>query len=175
LLPTFVELGGGKPPADIDGRSFARVLTGGARRHRDEIYASHTADNNGQMNCYPMRCVRNARFKYIRNLRTDLVYSTHIDRGVARDGRQYWDSWVARAKSDPKAAEVVRRYHRRPAEELYDIVADPHEATNLAGRPEHARTLADLGAKVTAWMRGMGDEGETWGTPRLLSSVELPV
>jgi len=169
ILPTFCELAGAKPPEGIDGRSFAAVLRGRANKHRTEIYASHTADNNGQMNCYPMRCVRDARFKYIRNLRPDLVYTTHIDRGVARDGRLYWDEWKARAQSDPRAAEVIRRYHQRPAEELYDLRSDPHETRNLAADPRHGRILGSMRAKLDAWMKSMNDPGETWGTPRLIS------
>lgn len=173
ILPTFMELAGGEPPAGIDGRSFAGVLRGRTAKHRSEVFAQHTADDNGHMNCYPMRAVRTARFKYILNLRPDLAFRTHIDRGNDADGKAYWDSWVERAKSDPQAREIVRRYHQRPAEELYDTVADPHETRNLAGRPEHGNTLAQLRGKVRAWMDGMGDRGEVFGVPRPLAGENL--
>ena len=175
ILPTFIELAGGKPPADIDGRSFANVLEGRSGKHRAEIFAAHTADDNSHMNCYPMRAVRTGRFKYILNLHPELAYRTHIDRGGARDGESVWRSWIERSKTDPKALAILRRYHKRPEEELYDVIADPHETTNLAGKPEHARTLKELRAKVRAWMDGMSDKGEVFGVPRPLGKENLPI
>jgi arylsulfatase A-like enzyme len=175
VLPTFLELAGAKPPEDIDGRSFAAVLRGRTRRHRDEIFAQHTADDNGHMNCYPMRAVRTERFKYIRNLRPDLAFRTHFDRGKDVDGKTVWDSWVERAKTDPQARAIVRRYHQRPAEELYDLAADPHETRNLAADPAHAKTLDDLRGRVTKWLDSMGDTGELFGVPRPLAQENLPL
>ena len=172
ILPTFLEAAGGKPPSAIDGLSFLRILTGQARRHRNEIFASHTADDNGKMNCYPMRAIHDGRYKYIRNLKPEFAYHTHIDRGVERDGRSLWDSWLAAARTDAKAAAVVRRYHQRPPEELYDTVADPHETANLAERPEHATRLLALRKRVDQWMKGMNDPGEVFGTPRRLDDVK---
>jgi hypothetical protein len=42
----------------------------------------------------------------------------------------------------------------RPAEELYDVIADPNETKNLANNPRYAKTLAELRAKLKQW----GDE-----------------
>jgi arylsulfatase A-like enzyme len=167
LLPTFIELAGGLPPTDLDGRSFAGVLRGATDRHRDEVFLTHTGD--GRWNVYPMRGVRTAEWKYIRNLHPEYYYSTHIDLAGADDGATYFRSWEARAKTDPKAAAMVQRYHERPAEELYDLRADPQEQTNLATRPEHAARLAELRQRVEAWMRAAGDEGLTHAVPRLLT------
>ncbi|MBL8228828.1 MAG: sulfatase [Bryobacterales bacterium] len=168
FLPSFMEAAGGRPPSDIDGKSFLGVLTGSAKTHRKEIFASHTADNNGQMNCYPMRAVRDGRYKYIRNLRPDLAYHTHIDRGVARDGREYWESWRSLAKTDPGTASLVRRYHQRPAEELYDLREDPHELRNAATQASSKTVLDRMRASLDRWMKGMNDEGELFGPPRPL-------
>ena len=41
--------------------------------------------------------------------------------------------------------------------ELYDLAADPDETTNLAGRPEHARTQVDLKARLERLRREIGD------------------
>jgi uncharacterized sulfatase len=43
--------------------------------------------------------------------------------------------------------------------ELYDLTADPHELTNLAGRPEHAEAEARLRLATLDWWRAAG------GTP----------
>ena len=159
ILPTFIELAGGTVPEGLDGKSFAGVLTGKAPAHHEEIYAAHTGD--GTMNVYPIRCVRTGKYKYILNLYPDNTYTTHIDKAAySHDGgRVYYDSWVAKAQTDPAAAAVVRRYHTRPAEELYDVVADPYEMNDLAGDPAFASLKGELKAKVLAWMKRMGDKG----------------
>ena len=56
ILPTLVDVAGGKPPTDIDGRSFASVLRGDKQSHRDEVYATHSGDR--EFNVYPMRSLR---------------------------------------------------------------------------------------------------------------------
>lgn len=158
LLPTCLEAAGGPPPPGITGRSFLGVLRGKRASHRDAVFVTHSADGN--MNRYPLRAVRTRRWKYIRNLDPAAEHHTHIDLGRAgSDGREYWDSWVDAARTDPAAAATVRRYHHRPAEELYDLAADPWELSNLAADRSHAATLARLRADLDAWMAAQGDEG----------------
>ena len=55
-----------------------------------------------------------------------------------------------RGQADPGPAVVLRE--PRPAEELYDVEADPHELHNLAGDPRHAEVLAEM-------RRGLGALG----------------
>ena len=42
--------------------------------------------------------------------------------------------------------------------ELYDLIDDPRETTNLAGREEHAHTEGELRAELSMWMRDIGDD-----------------
>src|SRR5262249_13219504 len=142
---------------DLDGRSFLPVLTGKESAHRGRVFFTHSGD--GDMNRYPIRAVRDQRWKYIRNLDPGGTFHSHVDKGVAADGRDYWDSSVEKAKTDPAAAAVVRRYHTRPAEELYDLKADPWELRNLAADPAHAATLKALRAQLDRWMADQGDGG----------------
>lgn len=157
LLPTCLEAAGGAVPEKLSGRSFLGVLRGGKNEHRDRVFVTHSAD--GDMNRYPLRGVRTHDWKYIRNLDPDAEHHTHVDKAAAGDGRAYFDSWVAKAKTDPTAAAIVKRYHTRPAEELYDLAADPWELKNLAADPKHADRLKALRADLDAWMKDVGDEG----------------
>lgn len=163
FLPTIIELAGGRPPEGLDGRSFAPVLRDHRRAHRNDLFATHSGD--GDMNVYPMRALRDSRFKYILNLYPQNKYTTHIDRGIDLDGKAFWDSWVRKAASEPGAAAIVRRYHERPREELFDTLADPHELCNLAARPEHEERLARMRRRVEEWMKQQGDEGRLFGKP----------
>ncbi|HJZ60279.1 MAG TPA: hypothetical protein VKE74_35375, partial [Gemmataceae bacterium] len=121
------------------------------------VFVTHSGD--GDMNRYPLRAVRTRDWKYIRNLDPGAEHHTHIDKAEASDGRAYWDSWVEKARTDPAAAAVIRRYHTRPAEELYDLTADSWELRNLAADPGHAARLVALRADLDAWMKDQGDEG----------------
>lgn len=155
LLPTFVDAAGGEAPADVDGRSFLDVLNGNDRHH-DAVYASHTGDK--EMNRAPSRAVRTDKYKYIANLRPDIRYTTHVSAGAGPDGRSYWTSWLKRAETDPAAAKVVERFHRKPAEELYDLENDPWELNNVAADPAYSAPLAELREKVKQWRVSQGED-----------------
>ena len=167
FLPTLLELAGGKAPTNIDGQSFTGVLLGKATQHRDRIFATHAGD--GQWNIYPSRSVRTERWKYIWNLHPEFAFTTHIDLPGNLGQRGYFASWEAAAKTNAQAANIVKRYHERPAEELYDLQADPDEQHNLAGDPRHASQLKELRTELEAWMREQGDQQKVFGEPRLLS------
>jgi uncharacterized sulfatase len=173
LLPTLVDLAGGKPPAEIDGRSFAGVLLGKSDRHRDEVYTTHSGDN--QFNVYPIRAVTDGRWKYILNLHPEYQHATHINRAASGDGLSYWNSWEAAARSDKRAEAIVQAYKQRPREELYDLAADPHEQTNLAAESEYAQRLAALRERLATWMKSQGDTGRVFNEPLLLGAQATPI
>jgi arylsulfatase A-like enzyme len=166
ILPTLVDVAGGPSPTGLDGRSFMPVLRDPRTTFRDRIFGTHSADQ--KMNIYPIRSVRVGDWKYVRNLHPEFEYTTHIDLAKPVDGALYFASWVEQAKTDPAAAAVVKRYHERPPEELYDLRNDPNELNNLAAHPEHAARLAELRAEVDAWMKANNDAGKVYGEPRLL-------
>ncbi len=47
----------------------------------------------------------------------------------------------------------------KPAEELYDIVVDPHCIHNLADDPRYADTLATHRNEVAHWIKRIDDKG----------------
>lgn len=167
FLPTLLEAGGGRPPEGLDGRSFLSVLRGEKTTHRELIFTTHS--NDGRFNVYPLRTVRDERWKYIRNLHPEFAFTTHIDLPVKLGQRQFFATWEAQAQQDPAAAAILQRYHARPAEELYDLNADPHEQHNLAAHPTHRAELTRLSAHLDAWLAAQGDQLPVFEKPRLLS------
>jgi uncharacterized sulfatase len=167
FLPTLLEAAGGKPPKGLDGRSFLSVLRGKKSTHRDRIFTTHSGD--GRFNVYPIRAVRTERWKYIRNLHPEFAFTTHIDLPVNLGQRDYFATWEAAAGTNEDAAAILKRYHARPAEELYDLEADPDEQRNLAGDPRSAARLRDLRGKLDKWLREQGDTRKVYAEPRPLS------
>jgi len=49
-------------------------------------------------------------------------------------------------------------WNPQAVDELYDLAEDPHELTNLAGRPETAAAETRLRALLSAWMEDIGDD-----------------
>jgi len=163
LMPTLVEFAGGKVPEDIDGKSFAGVLLGKNKRHRDLIYTTHSGD--GAMNVYPIRAVRTGRFKYIRNLRPDCYHSNHSDIHRRDGAGAYWDSWDEAANRDLAAAAIVAKYYRRPPVEFYDLKKDPTEQNNLADKPEYKTQIEQMSSMLDEWMRAQGDTQQVFQEP----------
>lgn len=165
ILPTLVEVAGGKQPQGTDGRSFAAAFTPNSRfTGRAEIFTTH--NNDGDINVYPMRSVRTDRWKYIVNLHPEYTYTTHIDQWVERlDSGAYFPSWRNAAKHSADARKIVDAYYRRPREELYDLSVDKDEQHNLAGDPKYTPVLQQLRAKLAGWRKQQGDDRPVAGKP----------
>ncbi|HSX55480.1 MAG TPA: sulfatase/phosphatase domain-containing protein, partial [Sphingomonas sp.] len=157
ILPTLVEVGGGDAPREIDGRSFAGAFGAPASfKGRSEVYTTHNSDL--KMNVYPMRSVRTAKWKYIANLHPDYVFTTHVDLAPAKGDGGYFPAWRRAAQTDPKARRIVDQYYRRPAEELYDLEADPDETRNLAADSKYRAVLGELRLKLAGWRTAQNDD-----------------
>lgn len=139
LFPTLLEIAGGEPASDIDGRSFRPLLTGnGSYEPRDRIFCEFTWHSKYT----PMRAVRTRRYKYIRNF-GDLP-EVYIP---------------APLFTAPSGLAVREEYYanQRPQEELYDLEADPLEQENLVEDSSHEETLSRLRGEVQSWMERTDD------------------
>lgn len=156
VLPTRIEAAGGSPPADVDGRSFLNVLRGQKQVHREVIFAVQTTKGIIQGSVYPIRSVRNERFKHIRNLNANGVFTNLVTESNRMD---IWQSWKAKTDHDPFAARRMREYQHRPAEELYDLKHDPYGMNNLAADSAYAKIRDVLSDRLDRWMSAQNDKG----------------
>jgi len=159
VLPAFLELAGGKPPASLDGRSFKDILLGQATKFRDHIFASHTRD--GDMNVFPQRCIRDARWKLVFNLLPENKWTTHFTKvmDIPDSHGDVYATWVEKAKTDPATAKFIEKLEHHPREEFYDTQADPFELKNLIDDPAQRERTTNMRDKLAAWMRQQGDAG----------------
>jgi len=155
LAPSLLEFAGVEAAADeFHGRSFLASARGGqdpAAREWDEVYASHTFHEVTMY--YPMRVVHERRWKLIFNIAHGLPYPFASDLWVAPT----WQSCWRQGPDTMYGARTVNQYVHRPRFELFDLEADPDEASNLADDPEHAAQLARLQGKLRAFMKETGD------------------
>lgn len=136
----------------FDGRSFLEILLGRSDHGRAYVFAQHTTlGQDGRERPYPIRAVRDTRYKLIRNL----AWRTTLEPRQS----DLLDSWKLDAGTNPWLANRIRHLSDRPAEELYDLDADPYEMNNLAELPGLSEIRSRLGAELDAWMLQQGDEG----------------
>ncbi len=160
FAPTVLSLVGLPIPNYMQGRAFLGAEAGPRRKY---IFgAASRVDEAYEMS----RCVRDKRYKYIRNYLPHLPYiqsSEYPDRAEIMQE-------LRRAVTEEKLS-AVQKLHwapTKPREELYDTLADPHEIRNLADRPGQRRTLGRLRKVHLQWM------GETRDTG-LLSEAEMHI
>ena len=124
------------------------------------LSASSTVDH--------MRSVRTKNFKYIRNFLPNRPY---LQPCAYKDAKSILLALRQYHKAG-KLNEVQQLLFRdvRPAEELYDINADPHEINNLAGNPEFADTLKRMRGRLDSWMEETGDKGRVPESAKMYDS-----
>ncbi|QDU75941.1 Arylsulfatase [Bremerella volcania] len=105
-----------------------------------------------------IRCVRTDSFKYIRN---DFPERPYTQTSSYKE-LQYPGMTVARVlKQQGKLEGPPAAFweESRPAEELYDLNADPDETNNVAGDPKYQKVLADLRGDLDQWIADTNDQG----------------
>lgn len=151
FAPTMLGLAGAPIPDYMQGRVFLgeeadepRDYVFGARDRVDEAYDV-------------ARAVRDSRYLYIRN------YNPH----------RSWNQPEFFSDQAPIRQAITRRADEgtlndaqwtyagptRPAEELFDVLADPHQLHNLARSDEHAGTLDRMRSRLLDWQLDTRDLG----------------
>lgn len=152
LAPTLAEACGANAPEKWQGQSFLGFVRGTPpETWRDAHFASHTFHEITMY--YPMRVVREGRFKLIWNIAHPLPYPFATDLWVA-------STWQAAYAGGPEASygpRTVGAYVQRPEFELYDLQEDPLEARNLALDPDHRAELERLKARLQEFQKATGD------------------
>ena len=151
LAPTVLALAGVTIPAHLQGR----VLVGPSVAPAPEFVFA--ARDRMDIEYDMMRSARDARFLYIRNFSPELPYAGHI---IYRNQSAIMQEWL-RLQAERKLTGAAALWMRtnRPAEELYDTKADPHQIHDLSAEPTHHATLARMRNAVTDWMARAGDQG----------------
>ena len=169
VAPTIVELAGGQPSDDFNGASMTAVLRGQSDTHREFAYGIHNNLPEGPR--YPIRSVTDGKYRYIRNLLPDELYIEKHLMGGGKLNNPYWATWVgADPIKQPEVYERVKRYMRRPAEQLYLTAQDPFEMTDLANSADNVSTQKRLSDALDTWMHAQADPGAAVDTVEALKA-----
>lgn len=120
---------GGNIFRSYQGKSWLDVLKNPAAKINEQIFASHTF-HEIQM-YYPMRVIRDRRYKLIYNIAHKLEFPFASDLWEA-------SSWQAQYQNGPNAEygqKTVLQYIQRQEFEFFDLENDPYESKNLANAP----------------------------------------
>ena len=154
ITPTILDWAQAAPPQDyrylpLPGRSLLPILESADPAGWDRVFATHSFHEINQY--YPIRAVRTRRYSYLRNLEPTLEVPIASDVALS-------PSWKAIAAAGAALGRrTLAAFRHRPAEELYDLDADPDEAINLAADRGHADLLADLRTQLDDWRRSTHD------------------
>jgi uncharacterized sulfatase len=173
VLPTLLDAAGGKASKSaFDGTSFLEVLRGGKSEHREYVYGMHNNIPEGP--AYPIRTISDGTYRYIRNLAPDRIYIEKHLMGWSGNGQlnnPYWATWITEAWREPHTYDMVERYTRRPAEQLYNTAEDPYELKSLTDDPALAAVKARLSVELDRWMHSQGDPGGPQDTHKALQAA----
>lgn len=115
IVPTFVDIAGGKPVAPVDGESIRGVLEGKKRSHKRYTFSIQTTRGIGRgSDHYGIRAVSDGKFRYIINLTPEMKFQDASTENVL------FKNWLEKAETDAEARKLTERYQYRPATELYN-------------------------------------------------------
>lgn len=183
LAPTFMEIGGVKPPDGLYGRSLLPLLQSGKSGQIDpsrtwavtgrERHVSVAREGNLP---YPMRALHTKDFVYIRNFAPDrwpmgmpgavtetsepspdaLEHNTHI--AFADMDASPTKAWMVQHRHDSQWTWLYDfAFGKRPAEELYDLRKDPDMIINIAAEPDYKTTKEQMSAQLMTTLNDAGD------------------
>lgn len=190
LAPTFMEVGGVKPPDDLYGKSLLPLLksekSGQIDPERTWVITGrerHVATAREGNLPYPMRALHKKDFVYIKNFKADrwplgvpgavtetsepsqeeLERNTHV--AFADMDASPTKAWMVLHRNDSQWKWLYDfAFGKRPAEELYDLSKDPDMVINIAKEEGYAKKKAEMEAELMQRLKAAHD-------PRLSEDV----
>ena len=162
LAPTWLELAETEPIVNADGKSIF------GSEPREALFAARDRCDATQDR---IRCVRTDRYKYIRNFHPERPYTQFNEYKT----RQYPVLTLLEAlHKKGKLTPAQERFMApaRPAEELYDLTADPSEINNFASDRAHGDILTGLRKQLEDWIMRTGDQGAREEDPAAVAQAE---
>lgn len=152
LAPTSLDAAGIAIPDNIQGQNF---LSDDASEREYIFAARDRCDETFDR----VRCVRSARWKYIRNFYPQRPYMQF------NAYKKYRYPAYALLKVWHKQGKLNRTQQRfmadeKPEEELYDLKNDPYEIHNLADEQEHQVLLEKYRRVLQRWIERTDDKGQ---------------
>jgi N-sulfoglucosamine sulfohydrolase len=149
IAPTVLELAGIPVPALMEGTSFLPMLEQPEIPIREYIYAEDHWHDYEDLT----RAVRSLRYKYIRNDYFDLPATPSADAGRS-------PTFQAMIRMNDQGLLTPEQQacfiQPRPKEELYDVLADPHELINLADSVSYKSILTEFRVALDDWSERTG-------------------
>ncbi|WP_298366023.1 sulfatase [uncultured Lutibacter sp.] len=142
VLPTFMDIAGGKVGTDMDGKSFLSILKGEDIEINKYVYGIRTNQNILNSEVFPSRMIRDKQYKYIRNFNSLEVVEQNLT------GKPNIDFFIKRG---------AMHFKNEPFEELYDLQNDPFEQHNLAENSDYKDVKERLTKDMFTWMKDQGD------------------
>ena len=188
LAPTMLAAAGLDVPGHMHGRPLFGSDGAPTGPPREFVVGSRDRMDSAEDTT---RTIRDARFRYIRHVHPDRPLMQHLEYAdrfpTWKDLRRLASEEAeqrGRGELPDRLTPLQRRFVApgKPAEELYDILADPHETVDLAGDPAFAEDLARLRDILDEWEDEYPDFGllpeaelcEAWRPGGVWSVTEPP-
>lgn len=126
-------------PKDFYGRSFKELIETKKSTGWDEVYGAHSLHEITMY--YPMRMVRDRKYKLIYNIAHQLPYPFALD-------LQQSSTWISTENSPYFGQRKKKDFIERPKFELYDLENDPEEINNLAENTVYRDVLQSMIKKI---------------------------
>lgn len=138
FLPTICDMIGIPIPSYAQGRSLLPIIRKPEGRIRGKVFA----EINYHCSYEPQRMLRTEKWLYIRRYTDkDTIYCANCDEGLSKDLflSQGW------------------QHKKVEKEQLYDLMFDPMERNNLAGKKEYADVLFQMRKEMDKWQDETND------------------
>lgn len=148
--PTVLRLAGLDVPSHFQGTAF---LGDDCAAERQYAFSNR---NRMDESLDFVRTVRDTRYRYIRNYMPHLPWGQHVQFMWLQAGVRRWEQ----LHLDGVLDEVQDRFWQsKPAEEFYDLEADPDEVDNLIDDPGHAARIDQMRQALDEHLLRINDNG----------------
>ena len=175
FAPTVLALSGQVPPNYLQGQTFIE------KKQIKRKYI-HAASDRFDGFTDVIRAVRDRRLKYIRNYRTEQGYYLPVS---YREQIPTMKELI-KLRDEGSLNEVQSQWFRekKPKEELFDCLKDPHEINNLANQTKYQNKLIELRSEMDRWLNEIDDQpnlpereliNQLWGNKKEKPKTTTPV